>query len=521
MAVPDPSVFKNLIPGATSSLCEKLNKLMVGLTTAAYNWVAFEYNPDGASLTDEYIALLCAARCNGPSPGGGGTTNPNMPTPTGVSASDGTYTSKVRVIWNEVTPPSGGVTNYLVYRSSSTNTDPTAATLIATVGGTTFSYDDTTTVAGITYNYWVRATNGTDNSAFGGPDTGYATTFAPGFPIVTDLKASQGFSDTTAGFIALVFNPPIGTTAIDVYRNTTNDSSTAVLIHSDVVCNDTLSGPPTVASGNGANNYSGYVIWDEPPSGSTKYFYWVKVKTDAPPQISDFSNSAEGWVQIGTGDAGATNHQLITANSAVIIPVGCNFMRVVLVGGGGAGAGASSFYGGGGGGSGDTLMGVIPVVPLDPWTYSQIFFVNGASAFGNPPAANPLSGAYAYEGKSSKLSRDSDSKYAISLGGGNGLYSSSGGGSGGVAPGTSGFDPAFTTTEEILLKGKAGESAVGSRGGRSGEPFGSYSTPPAHYLGGSFNGNGLSGAGGGGSSVASAFTGGSNGTGYLVVCFYP
>ena len=523
MSAPNPNTFKNLIPGATSALCEKLNKLAVGLSTAFYDWVAFEYNEDGASLTDEYIALLCAAQCNGGRSGGGNTDNPNMPAPTGVSASDGTYTSKVFVSWNEVTPPSGSVSSYLVYRSLSTNTDPAASALIATVSGTTFSYDDTTIVPGTNYNYWVKATNGTDVSAYAGPDSGYGSAYETGFTAVSDLKATQGFSESTTGLIALVFNPAIGTTAVDVYRNTTDDSSTATLIHADVVCNDTTASEPTIADGVGVNNISGYVIYDQPPDGATKYYYWVKVKTNAPPRISDFSNSAVGWVQIGTGDSGVTGRQKITTGpNSITVPGGVTQMRVVMRGGGGAGAGSSPYYGAGGGAGGDVLLAVIDVTPGEQWEYTQYFLVNPSASSGNPAGATPLSGLYSYEGKSSKLTRTADSKVVIAAGGGSGLYSPSGSGSAGPAAtsGASLIQSGINYSDLVVYRGSYGETGQGSRGGRGGESFGKYATSPAHYLAGSFSGDGPSGSGGGGSSAFSTYTGGTNGVGDLVICFF-
>ncbi len=523
MSAPDPNFFKNLIPGALSSLCEKFNKLAVGLTTAVADLVAFEYSADANELSEEYVTLLCAAQCNGGGSGGSNTENPNMPTPTGVTASDGTYSSKVRVSWNEVTPPTGAVSNYYVYRSSSTNTDPTAATLLATVSGSTFTYDDTTVTPGTSYNYWVRATNGTDTSAYGGPDSGYATSYAETLPAVTDLAATQGFSESTSGLIALVFSAPSGTTSVDVYRHTSDDSGAATKIHSDVICNDTTTAEFTPASGSGVNNSGGVAltIFDQPPNGATKYWYWVKCKKTAPPEISGFSNVAIGWVQIGTGDAGTTGHQKITTSpNTIIVPAAVTKMRLVLTAGGGAGAGSSAYFGGGGGAGGDVLLALVDVTPGEQWEYDQYFAVNTASSFGNPGAALPLTGLYSYEGKASRLARTSDSKNIVAVGGGNGLYSSSGGGSGGPAPSGSAIQSGITYDEVTVYRGKAGEAASGTRGGRGGAAFGGWSTSPAHFLAGSFSGDGQRGSGGGGSSVAGVYTGGSNTVGQIVVCFF-
>jgi len=74
-------------------------------------------------------------------------------TPTGVSASDGTYCDKVRITWNTVS----GASSYKIYRSTS-NTQCPEPPLATGVTGT--SYDDTSGSLGtIQYYYSVKATN--------------------------------------------------------------------------------------------------------------------------------------------------------------------------------------------------------------------------------------------------------------------------------------------------------------------------------------------------------------------------
>jgi hypothetical protein len=86
--------------------------------------------------------------------------------PTGVSASDGTYTDRIHVSWNA----SEGAGSYDVYRSLSASGEKTA------VGGTSgTSIDDTgvSVLPGMTYYYWVVARSIAGNSSFSDPDTGW------------------------------------------------------------------------------------------------------------------------------------------------------------------------------------------------------------------------------------------------------------------------------------------------------------------------------------------------------------
>ncbi len=91
--------------------------------------------------------------------------------PTGVSASDGEYSDRVRIEWT-VTP---GATAYEVWRHTSNSSGSASK-----VGNPLSSpYDDTTVVAGMTYYYWVKAKNAGGTSGFSSSESGYATLLPP------------------------------------------------------------------------------------------------------------------------------------------------------------------------------------------------------------------------------------------------------------------------------------------------------------------------------------------------------
>jgi len=84
--------------------------------------------------------------------------------PTNVSASDGTYTDKVRITWSA----SSGATSYDVYRATSSGGTKTK---IGTPSTTL--YDDTSASVGTTYYYWVTAKNTWGTSGYSSYNTGY------------------------------------------------------------------------------------------------------------------------------------------------------------------------------------------------------------------------------------------------------------------------------------------------------------------------------------------------------------
>lgn len=92
--------------------------------------------------------------------------------PTGVAASDGTYTDKVRITWNA----SSGASGYEIWRNSSDSTNTAGR-----VGNTTtLIYDDTPPLIETIYYYWVKATNSYGSSSFSSSDSGYRRAPIPG-----------------------------------------------------------------------------------------------------------------------------------------------------------------------------------------------------------------------------------------------------------------------------------------------------------------------------------------------------
>ncbi len=104
--------------------------------------------------------------------------------PTGVSATDGLYTDRVRVTWNA----SPGATSYEVWRDV---TQGGPYVLRGTVAGTTF--DDRDASPGVLYWYKVKACNALGCSAFSAADSGFTYPGAP--DPVTNVSASDGTYD--------------------------------------------------------------------------------------------------------------------------------------------------------------------------------------------------------------------------------------------------------------------------------------------------------------------------------------
>jgi cytochrome c peroxidase len=88
----------------------------------------------------------------------------SLSAPTGVTASDGSYSSKIGITWETIR----GATSYQIFRN--TINDGASATSVGTTAAGAFF--DPTAVAGQTYFYWVRAENGSVVSNLSQADTG-------------------------------------------------------------------------------------------------------------------------------------------------------------------------------------------------------------------------------------------------------------------------------------------------------------------------------------------------------------
>ena len=152
------------------------NKDTIGLYDPSASVFYLKNTNDSVSVADVSVAYGSAGSQWIPLAGDwDGTNETNLDQPT-VSASDNTYTDKVRVAWNAVS----GATSYEVWRNT-TNNLSTAGMITST---TQTSYTDTAAVAGTQYWYWVKAKDSAGTGIFSVSDPGRRQTL----PATTPAK---------------------------------------------------------------------------------------------------------------------------------------------------------------------------------------------------------------------------------------------------------------------------------------------------------------------------------------------
>ena len=154
------------------------------------------FNDTGAARGTRYTYAVKAVTAAGDSAASAGNTGWRNIT---VVASDGTSTAHVALAWSTVT----GATSYKVFRSNGT---ATPATLIATV--TSPSRNDTTAVAGVTYNYAVKAVVGGVDQPLSGANTGFRAP-AAGMPTGGSAEV-RGLGAVSAAMPAHSTGAPLG-----------------------------------------------------------------------------------------------------------------------------------------------------------------------------------------------------------------------------------------------------------------------------------------------------------------------
>ncbi|MCK4342067.1 MAG: hypothetical protein KAY37_10130 [Phycisphaerae bacterium] len=264
------SVTWNTVSGASHYRVYRNTNNNPNTATALGSWqTGASYNDSGATPGTTYYYWVKAATSSGGAHASGfsgyNTGWRALSAPSGVSATDGTYTGYVRVTWNTVS----GASYYRVYRHTSNNSGSATAVSNWQTGT---SYNDSSATPGMTFYYWVKAatsSGGAHASGFSGSNTGWRALSAP-----TNISASDG---TEVDGVHVTWNSSAGASHYRVYRSAEDNPSTA----------ETLSGWQTASS---------YVDADTVPGEVNTFYYWVRAATSSGgSRPSALSASDSGW----------------------------------------------------------------------------------------------------------------------------------------------------------------------------------------------------------------------------------
>lgn len=185
--------------------------------------------------------------------------------PAGVTASDGVYTDKVQVTWGVVTNAAG----YSAWRNLSNDTG--SASNIGFAAGT--NYADTDTQAGVTYYYWLKATNAAGASGFSAGDSGFRTPSTTSLTAPTGVSASDGiYTDK----IAVTWTEVSEAGNYQIWRAGENNVGAAVSL--------------------GNVTLSSYDDNSSAVRSATMYYYWVKAWNSV--ATSEFNNVDSGFCRL-------------------------------------------------------------------------------------------------------------------------------------------------------------------------------------------------------------------------------
>ena len=193
--------------------------------------IKWTYSKDNSSVSGSdcgWVDAVSYTRIYAPNP------------PTGMSATDGTYTDKIAISWNSV----AGADKYYIYRYTSNN-NGSAISLGST---TSTSYNDTSATPGVTYYYWVKAyqNSGSTYSGYSSCDTGYRKLSVP-----TGFSSSATTSGATISWSAVS-----GATGYVIYRSTSSSGSSLTQV--------------------GTSTKTTYT--DSTGNAGKDYYYWVAAK---------------------------------------------------------------------------------------------------------------------------------------------------------------------------------------------------------------------------------------------------
>lgn len=195
----------------------------------------------------------------------------NVAAPTGVTATDGTSLSNVKITWTAST----GATSYKVLRALNGS-----VTTLGTVTAPTTTYTDTTAVAGTVYLYAVKAVCALGESAASDANAGYrAATAAP-----TTVAASDGVS--SSGVEVVWTAPEGGSTTYTILRQEGSKKPKAI----------------------GTASASARTFTDTSGKAAKVYKYYVRLSSATSGGLWD-----SGWkAKVGPSNAQATDGTLTT-----------------------------------------------------------------------------------------------------------------------------------------------------------------------------------------------------------------
>ena len=184
--------------------------------------------------------------------------------PENVWASDGTYTDKVLVMWDNAVD----ATSYEVWRN--TSSDLGSATKIG--ASQEFQFSDYTAVPGETYNYWVRGTNPLYVGSFSDSDSGYLKESSL---TVTSPNGGENWQRGTSHSITWDSSGNPGSSVkIDLYRGSSFNRTISSLTNND-----------------------GSYTWSIPSTLSSASDYRIRIASTSNSSYYDYSNGYFSIIQ--------------------------------------------------------------------------------------------------------------------------------------------------------------------------------------------------------------------------------
>ena len=215
---------------------------------------------------------------------------PVVTTPSAVSASDGTYTDKVRITW------SGTSGNYFrLIRNTSNST--ASGTVILNWQNSQLYFDDLTAVAGTTYYYFVQAASssaGANPSAYSAINSGWRSVA----PVVTTPSALDASDGTYTDKVRITWSGTSGN-YFRLIRNTSNSTASGTVIVN-------------------WQNTQSYFDDFSAVAGTTYYYFVQAASSSAGSNASAYSAINSGWRSASCGTVINLAAGQITSASAVL-----------------------------------------------------------------------------------------------------------------------------------------------------------------------------------------------------------
>jgi hypothetical protein len=339
-SIDDVGVTGYIIERCQGAGCVSFGRIAAPLGTGT------TYSDTGLSTSTTYSYRVWATDATGNASGFSNvsssttpSTGPTFTAPSSLTATAASNT-QINLSWTAATEIGGTISNYLIERCSGANCGNTPSNFAQVATSTTTAFNNTGLLASTSYSYRVRATDGSNFSAYS--NTGSATTLStpPPPPTISFIQVNSATPQSPQTPVVVTYTAAQRVGDLNVVVVGWNDSTATVSSVKDTLGNVyTLAVGPTVQSGTATQSIYYAKNIAAAPAGANSVTVAFSVAAIFPDiRIAEYSgidtSNPLDVARGAQGNSSSSDSGPVTTNNANDLLVGANMVQTGTVGAG-------------------------------------------------------------------------------------------------------------------------------------------------------------------------------------------